>query len=246
MKAEYVLYSAHWDHLGKNPKLQGDTVFNGAVDNASGTAALLELAEAFATLARPPKRSILFFSPTAEEKGLLGAKYYAENPLYPLVRTAAVINMDGLNPWGRTRDVVVVGLGNSTLDDVLTEAAKSQGRVVKPDAEPEKGYFYRSDHFEFAKKGVPALDTEAGTDYVGKPSGYGLRMREEYTAKDYHKVSDEIKPDWDLSGAVEDLQLLLQVGYRVAQSGQLPEWKSGTEFKAVREEMLKKSGRGSD
>ena len=239
LKNETVLYSAHWDHLGKDEKLKGDQIFNGALDNASGVASLLELAEAFTRLTTPPKRSVLFLSVTAEEKGLLGAKHYAENPLYPLARTVANINMDGINQWGRTSDIVVVGLGNSTLDDVLAEAARTQGRTLQPDAEPEKGFYYRSDHFEFAKLGVPALYTNAGTNYVGKPAEYGRQRRDEYTSKNYHKVSDDIKPDWDLSGAIEDLQLLLQVGWRVAQSERIPEWKPGTEFKARREEMLK-------
>jgi Zn-dependent M28 family amino/carboxypeptidase len=242
MKDEYVIYTAHWDHLGKNEKLKGDQIFNGAIDNASGTASLLELARAYTQLKTPPKRSILFLSVTAEEQGLLGAKYYAENPLYPLTKTTADINMDALKPWGRTRDIVDVGLGNSTLDDVLNELAKRQGRVVKPDVEPEKGHFYRSDHFEFAKKGVPALNPETGTDLIGKPQGYGQQKRDEYTAKDYHKVSDEVRPDWDLSGIIEDLQLLFQVGYRVANTAEFPAWKPGTEFKTVREEMLKHSG----
>ncbi|PYV37917.1 MAG: peptidase M28, partial [Acidobacteria bacterium] len=239
-KDEYVIYTAHWDHLGKDEKLQGDQIYNGALDNASGTAALLELAEAFTKLKTPPKRSILFLSLTAEEKGLLGAEYYVENPLYPLGKTVANINMDGINPWGRTRDIVVIGLGNSTLDDVLTEAARLQGRTVKPDAEPEKGSFYRSDHFEFAKQGVPALYTDSGTEYIGKPAEFGKQKRDEYTEKDYHKVSDEIKPDWELSGAVEDLQLLFQAGYRVAQEEMFPVWKPGTEFKEKREQMLRK------
>jgi Zn-dependent M28 family amino/carboxypeptidase len=239
MKNEYVIYTAHWDHLGKDPKKKGDQIYNGAIDNASGTAGLLEIAEAFTKLKTAPKRSVLFLSVTAEEKGLLGSKYYAENPLYPLSKTAANINMDGLNQWGRTRDIILIGLGNSTLDDVVRDVARSQGREVKPDAEPEKGLFYRSDHFEFAKQGVPALDPEAGIDYIGKPPGYGKQKRDEYTVNDYHNVTDEIKPDWDLSGAVEDLRLLFEVGYRVANDPRLPEWKPGTEFKAKREATLK-------
>lgn len=239
MKGEYVVYSAHWDHLGKDDKLPGDAIFNGALDNASGVASLLELAEAFTKLRTPPKRSVLFLSVTAEEKGLLGAKHYAENPLYPLTKTVANLNMDGVNQWGRTKDIVVVGLGNSTLDDVLAEAAKTQDRVLQPDAEPEKGFYYRSDHFEFAKLGVPALYTNSGTTYIGKSAEYGQQKRDAYTSKDYHKVTDEIKPDWDLSGAVEDLQLWFQVGWRVAESEKFPEWKPGTEFKARREAMLK-------
>jgi Zn-dependent M28 family amino/carboxypeptidase len=237
--AEYVTYTAHWDHLGRDETLHGDQIFNGAVDNATGTAGLLEIAQAFTRLNPKPRRSILFLAVTAEEKGLLGAKYYAENPLYPLKNTVAVINMDGLNQWGRTRDIVLVGYGNSDLDEITTIVAKTQERVIKPDAEPEKGYFYRSDHFEFAKLGVPGLYPDSGTEYLDKPEGYGMQKREEYTAKDYHKVSDEVKPDWDLSGAVEDLQLLFEVGYRVAQGEKYPEWKPGTEFKAKREASLK-------
>lgn len=241
LKGEYVVYSAHWDHMGRNEKLQGDQIFNGAIDNASGVACLLEWAKAFTKLKTPPKRSILFLAVTAEEKGLLGAKYYAEHPLYPLEKTLANINMDGINQWGRTKDITVVGLGNSTLDDVLADAAKLQGRVLTPDPEPEKGYFYRSDHFEFAKQGVPALDPDGGSDYIGKPADYGQKTRDDYTEKDYHKVSDEVKPNWDLSGAVEDLQLLFLVGYNVAQGEKWPEWKPGTEFKAKREARLKKA-----
>jgi Zn-dependent M28 family amino/carboxypeptidase len=242
LKDEYIVYTAHWDHMGRDEKLKGDQIFNGALDNASGTAALLELAEAYTKLPTPPKRTIVFLAVTAEEKGLLGAKYYAANPLYPLERTLANINKDGFNQWGRTKDIAIIGYGNSTLDDLLAEAAAAQGRVIKPDAEPEKGFFYRSDHFEFAKQGVPALDPDSGTDFIGKPDGYGMKKRDEYTANDYHKVTDEVKPDWDLSGAAEDIQLLFQVGYRVAQGAQWPEWKPGTEFKAKREAQLKRSG----
>ena len=237
---EYVVYTAHWDHLGRDSTLQGDQIFNGALDNASGTAALLELAEAFSKSNPKPARSILFLAVTAEEKGLLGAKYYAKNPLYALNKTLANINMDGVNQWGRTSDVVVIGLGNSTLDDVLTEAARSQQRTIAPDAEPEKGFFYRSDHFEFAKQGVPALYTDAGVNFIGKDATYGAQKRDEYTNNDYHKVSDDVKADWDLSGAAEDTKLLYLVGWRVATDSAWPEWKPGTEFKAKREAMLAK------
>lgn len=235
---EYVIYTAHWDHLGRDTALDGDQIFNGALDNASGTAAMIEIAEAFTRLEQPPARTIIFLAVTAEEQGLLGAKFYAENPLYPLERTVANINMDGVNQWGRTEDMVVVGLGNSTLDDVLSESLATQNRRVEPDAEPEKGFYFRSDHFEFAKQGVPALYTDAGTSFVGQPAGYGQQKRDEYTTNDYHKVSDEIKPDWDLSGAVEDARIMFQVGYRVSQRDAFPEWKGGAEFKARREEML--------
>ena len=238
LKDAYVVYSAHWDHFGRNPALKGDQILNGALDNASGVAQMLEIAKAFTKLGKPPKRSVLFLAVTGEEASLLGAKHYAQHPLYPLDRTLANINIDGANQWGRTSDVVVVGLGNSTLDDVLDTVVTATGRTIVPDPEPEKGFFYRSDHFEFAKEGVPALYADAGVNYVGKPAGWGLQKRAEYTANDYHKPSDEIKPDWDLSGAVEDGQMLFEVGYRVAQSPVWPEWKPGTEFKAKREAML--------
>ncbi len=242
LRDEYVIYTAHWDHLGTADEGEGDRIFNGALDNATGTAGLVQLAQAFTALETPPARSVLFLAVTAEESGLLGAKYYAENPLYPLEKTVANINMDGLNQWGPTRDIVVVGLGNSTLDDVLADAAAPLGRVLVADPEPEKGFFYRSDHFEFAKKGVPALYTDAGTEFIGKPEGYGTAKREEYTATDYHKPSDEVKPEWDLTGAVEDLGLLLSVGYRVANAAAWPTWKPGTEFKSIREAMLSAGG----
>jgi Zn-dependent M28 family amino/carboxypeptidase len=239
-KDEYVVYTAHWDHLGKDTTLKGDQIYNGAIDNASGTAAILEIAKAFSKLPSPPRRSVLFLSVTAEEKNLLGAKFYATHPLYPLNKTVANINVDGINQWGKTSDFTVIGLGNSTLDDVLADALKAQGRVEKPDAEPEKGFYYRSDHFEFAKQGVPALDIEPGTDFVGKPKGYGMQKRDEYTNNDYHKPSDEIKSDWDLSGAVDDARVLFHVGYAVAQGEVLPQWKPGNEFKAKRDSMMAK------
>jgi len=238
LKDQYVIYTAHWDHLGRDTTLKGDQIFNGAADNASGTSGLLELAKAYTKLPTPPRRSILFLSVTSEEKGLLGSQYYATHPLYPLAKTAADINMDGINQWGKTKDLTVIGLGNSTLDDVLTRVLASDGRVVRPDAEPEKGFYYRSDHFEFAKQGVPALDPDAGIDFIGKPEGYGMQKRDEYTSKDYHNVSDEVKPDWDLSGAVEDLRAFFRVGYLVAQSDSMPQWKPGTEFKAKRDSMM--------
>lgn len=240
---EYVIYTAHWDHLGRDPSLKGDQIYNGAKDNATGTAGLLEIAEAFTRLKPPPRRSVLWLAVTAEEYGLLGAKFYAANPLYPLERTVANINIDGLNQWGPTRDLVIIGYGNSTLDDVLTEVARARGRTVRADPEPEKGFFYRSDHFEFAKKGVPALFTDEGIEYVGKPEGYGLKKRAEYTARDYHKPSDEMKPDWDLSGAAEDVRLLFEVGVRLAQADSWPEWKPGTEFKAIRDASLRRAAR---
>lgn len=238
-KDEYIVYTAHWDHLGKDESLEGDQIYNGALDNASGTATLLEMARAYTMLPQPPERSILFLAVTAEEQGLLGAKYYASTPLYPLAKTLANINLDVMNPWGRTKDVVAIGYGNTTLEDILEREAAVQGRVVIPDTEPEKGYFYRSDHFEFAKVGVPALYMDSGIDFVGKPEEFGREKSADYTARIYHKPADEVDPNWDLSGMVEDTQLLFMVGYRVANGDRYPEWKDGSEFKAVREEMLK-------
>ena len=230
LKDDFVIYTAHWDHLGRDPKLTGDQIFHGALDNASGVAGLLELARAYRKLGSPPKRSILFLSVTAEEKGLLGSRYYAQHPIYVLDQTFADLNMDGLNPWGRTADVEIIGAGNSTMEDLLARAAAEQGRVVHPESRSERGYFYRSDQFEFAKVGVPVLYIKTGTNYIGKPTGFGLQKLDDYTAHDYHKVSDTIKPDWDLSGAVEDLRLLFQVGWTVANGDKRPTWKPGSEF----------------
>ncbi len=234
---EHIIYTAHWDHLGRDSQREGDQIFNGALDNATGVAALVEIAEAFTKLPAKPRRSMLFLAVTAEEKGLLGAKYYAEHPLYPLEKTLAVINMDGMNQYGPTSDLTIIGLGNSTLDDVATAVAKEQGRTVLPDPEPEKGYFYRSDHFEFAKQGVPALYADAGPTYIGQPADYGEKKRAEYVARDYHKVSDEVKPDWTLEGAAQDARLFFEVGWRIAASDEYPEWRPGTEFKAKRDAM---------
>lgn len=241
LKDEYVIYTAHWDHLGKDPSLEGDQIYNGALDNATGTAGLLELAKAFNQMETKPKRSILFLAVTAEEKGLLGSKYYASSPLYPLEKTLAVINMDVLNAYGPTEDIVVVGFGNSTLEDVLAQEAKSQNRRIVPEATPEKGSFYRSDHFEFAKQGVPALYASSGVVARNQPADYVKQWKERYTANDYHKLTDEVSNDWNLEGAVEDLQLFLRVGYRVANTAKFPEWKEGTEFKAKREETLSRA-----
>lgn len=238
LKDEYVVYTAHWDHFGIGDKVKGDSIYNGALDNATGTAGLLAMAKAYKAMPAAPKRSILFLAVTAEEQGLLGAQYYAVTPLYPLAKTLANINMDGLNTWGLTSDLVVIGLGASELDDYAGTAAAEQGRVLKPDAEPEKGFYYRSDHFNFAKQGVPAFYAEAGTDYIGKAPDFGKLKRDEYTNNDYHSPQDEIKPGWDLSGGAQDLQLLLTVGYRVAQADRYPEWRPGNEFKATRDRML--------
>jgi Zn-dependent M28 family amino/carboxypeptidase len=238
LKDEHVVYTAHWDHFGIGEPVKDDTIYNGALDNASGCAQVLEIARAFAKIQPRPKRSLLFLMVTAEEQGLLGSQYYAEFPLYPLAKTLANINIDGINQWGRTKDLTLIGLGASDLDDYARAAADEQGRVLRPDAEPEKGFYYRSDHFNFAKKGVPALDPDSGIDFIGKPADYGKTKRDEYTAVDYHQPSDQVKPDWDLAGAAEDGKIFLAIGYRLAQADRFPEWKPGNEFKSIRDKML--------
>ena len=240
LKDEYIIYTSHWDHLGKNTKLEGDQIYNGANDNASGTGTIMAVAEAFTNLSNGSKRSILFLAVTAEEQGLLGATYYSINPLVPLEKTVAVMNIDAMgNTYGKTKDLIVVGKGNSELDLVLEYAATQNGKYLIPDAEPEKGFYYRSDHFAFAKQGVPSLYVDGGLDVVGKERGYGHQKKDEYTNIDYHAVSDEIKDDWDFSGMVEDAQILFRVGYAIGQHNEWPQWSEGTEFKAKREAMLK-------
>jgi len=236
LKDDYVIYTAHWDHFGKT----AEGIFHGARDNASGTAALLEVGRAFTKISPPPKRSILLISVTAEEQGLLGSQYYAVTPIYPLTKTVAEINMDELNVTGATRDLTLIGYGASDLDDYARAAASEQGRTVHADAEPEKGYYYRSDHFNFAKMGIPALNPDQGIEYTSKPAEYSQKVRDNWTSNVYHTPKDVVTPDWDLSGAAQDVKLLLAVGYRVAQADKFPEWKPGNEFKATRDKMLKR------
>jgi Zn-dependent M28 family amino/carboxypeptidase len=238
VRDQYVIYTAHWDHLGVVDPINGDSIANGAIDNASGVAGVLAIAKAYTALPVKPRRSIIFMAVTAEEKGLLGAKYYNENPLYPLAHTVADFNIDGLNQWGRTSDVTVVGKGASTLEDVLDTVASAEHRSLSPDPEPEKGFYYRADHFEFAKQGVPALFLDSGIHYVGKPDSYSKTKRDEYTYHDYHNVTDQVKPDWDLSGAVDDLGMLFAAGVLVADAVAWPTWKAGSEFKARRDSMV--------
>jgi Zn-dependent M28 family amino/carboxypeptidase len=232
---EHVVYMGHWDHLGTDPALSPDSIYNGALDNASGTAGLLELAEAYMALERRPERSVLFIALTAEEQGLLGSKHYAENPVWPLESTVAAINVDGLNIWGPTRDIVVVGYGKSELDSVLAEVAALQDRVLEPDSEPEKGYFFRSDHFEFVKQGVPALFPNPGVDDLRYGKDWARAQHEQFTAERYHKPADEFDPAWNLDGAVEDLRLLFEFGFRLADGNAWPNWHAGSEFKSIRD-----------
>jgi Zn-dependent M28 family amino/carboxypeptidase len=236
LRDEYVVYTAHWDHFGKT----SEGVFHGAEDDGLGCAALIEIARAFTKLPTAPRRSILFLAVTSEEQGLLGSQYYAVTPIYPLAKTVADINMDSWNVHGRTKDITLVGYGASELDDYTAAAAAEQGRLVHGDAEPEKGFYYRSDHFNFAKQGVPALDPDGGVDYIGQPADYAKMVRDDWTEHRYHTPNDIVLPSWNLDGAREDLKVLLAVGYRVAQADKFPEWKPGNEFRAVREAMLKK------
>ncbi len=233
---EYVVYMAHWDHFGVSiDESLDDRIFNGAFDNATGTAALLELARVYSELPEPTSRSLLFLAVTAEEQGLLGSAYYGSYPVYPANHTVAAINMDGMNIDGPMNDITAVGYGNSELDDYLERAAAAQGRVVNPDPESEKGFYYRSDHFSFAKVGIPALYTDAGIDHVEHGSQWTLDKRAEYNAERYHKPTDEFDESWDWSGAVDDLRLLFDIGFRIADSDAYPNWRQGTEFKAIRD-----------
>jgi Zn-dependent M28 family amino/carboxypeptidase len=235
---EYIVYMAHWDHFGRDPDRAGDQIFNGAQDNATGVAGLISMAQAFTALASPPSRSILFLAVTAEEQGLLGSTYYATHPVVPLTKTVAAINMDGMNVNGEMRDIVVIGLGMSQLDDYVKTAAAEQGRVVRPDPEPGKGYYYRSDHFPFAKQGVPALNPGAGEDHVEHGVEWTKAREDDYRMNRYHKPSDEMLDGWDLRGMVQDLQLLFTVGYRLANTHDFPNWREGTEFRAARDAMM--------
>ncbi len=242
LKKEYVIYSAHWDHFGIDEKLPGPRnrqIYHGAQDNASGVAALLELAKAYQALPQAPKRSIVFLVPTAEERGLMGSYYYASHPLYPLTQTRININMDMMNVLGRTRDIAVSGHGKSNTDEWVQRVAKTQGRKARA-AAAEGGLFFRSDHFPFAKMGVPVLFMETGSDYIGKPANFKQEKQHEYETQIYHKVVDQVNPDWDLAGAVQDTQLLFQVGYDVAQGRYTPAWKKGAEFYAAHKALMKK------
>ena len=232
---ETIIYTAHWDHLGVNPEIEGDSIFNGAADNATGTAGLLALAELH--MRQPaPERTLVFLAVTAEESGLLGSQWYAQQPIYPIETTVANINMDNLNTFGRTRDVVVVGAGSSQLEKYLEKAASLQGRYVTAEPNPERGYYYRSDHFNFAKVGIPALYAESGEDNVKNGREWGAAQAQDYTDNRYHAPSDEYNPNWDLSGAAEDIQMYYEIASDLINSMDFPEWFDSNEFKAIRDE----------
>ena len=236
---EVFIYTAHWDHIGIKPGAEGeDVIYNGAQDNATGTAALLEMAEAFQALPQPPERSVLFLAVTAEESGLLGSQHYAENPAFPMGRTVAGINVDGMSTYGATDDIVVVGFGNSQMDDYLRDVAATQGRSVVPEPTPEKGYFYRSDHFNLAKKGVPMLYAEAGIQVRGKPEGWGKQQSDLYLTERYHKPADEVHEGWDNGGILQDLNAHFRIGVAISDSSDWPGWTPGNEFEAARKTTL--------
>ena len=232
---EYVLYVAHWDHLGRSLAFSGDTIFNGAVDNATGIAAMLTMAKQFASARPAPERSILFLAVTAEEAGLLGSAYYADNPIYPLKNTVAVMNMDALPPGGPTREVSVMGYGSSELEDYLKAAAATQDRIIKAEPTPEKGFYYRSDHFNFAKKGVPSLYCKLGIDNREHGAAWGQAQLDDFTAKRYHKPGDEYQPQMDFRGTLQDIGLFYAIGERLSRESSWPNWYEGNEFRAARD-----------
>jgi Zn-dependent M28 family amino/carboxypeptidase len=232
---ETIIYSTHWDHLGVGAPIEGDSIYNGAVDNASGTAAQLAIAKAFTQLQEKPKRSIVFLFVTAEEQGLLGSEYYAKNPIFPVNKTVANINMDALNPNGRMKDLTIVGFGQSDLEDYAKAEAEKQGRYVQPEQEPEKGFYFRSDHFNFAKIGIPALYASGEYDHLEKGKEYGTAQADDYTNNRYHQPSDEYTPGaWDLGGAVQDAALFYHIGLKLSGETTFPDWKDGSEFKGIR------------
>lgn len=233
---ETIIYSTHWDHLGVGQVVAGDSIYNGAVDNASGTAAVLAIAKAFTQLENKPERTVVFLFVTAEEQGLLGSEYYAQHPVFPVDKTVANINMDALNPNGPMKDLTVVGYGQSELDDYAREEAAKQDRYILPDQEPEKGFYFRSDHFNFAKVGIPALYASGGYDHITKGKEYARGKADDYTANRYHQPSDEYRPElWSLEGVVQDAQLFFNIGKRLANEETFPKWKEGSEFKGIRD-----------
>jgi Zn-dependent M28 family amino/carboxypeptidase len=232
---EYVVYMAHWDHLGRTLARSGDNIFNGAVDNATGTSGLLTIAQGFVAAKEKPERSVVFLALTCEECGLLGSAYYVANPVLPLADTVAALNMDGYHFGGPTRDVTVVGNGASELEDYLRSAAKLQDRVLRDEPTPEKGFYFRSDHFNFAKGGVPALYIESGLDDREHGIEWAKARNAEYITKDYHKPSDEFRPGSDLRGGMENIELMFAVGMQIARERRFQNWRVDSEFRAARD-----------
>ena len=238
LRSEAVVFSAHWDHLGIGPAVNGDKIYNGAVDNATGCALLMEMAREWAALPKKPRRSAIFAAVTAEEAGLRGSEYYAAHPTVPLGKTAVNLNFDAFPPFGRTKDIEVTGAERTTVWPVVQEAAEEMKIAIKPDAHPEQGHFYRSDHFSLAHAGVPAFSISLGTDYEGKPAGYGQKIFEEYNAKHYHQPSDEYHDDWNFGGMEEVDQFAMKIAVSVANQEKLPTWKAGDEFLRAREKTF--------
>jgi Zn-dependent M28 family amino/carboxypeptidase len=238
---EVVIFTAHHDHLGKGEG-EGDRTYNGAVDNAAGVAQVLAIARAATALPTPPRRSLLFLFVAAEEQGLLGSKYYAENPTFPPGKIAGNVNYDGGNIWGKTRDVTAIGFGKSSLDAVAQAFAAAQGRTLLADQFPDKGYYYRSDQFSLAKIGVPALYFDNGLDFIGKPAGWGKQQVDAWTEVHYHQPSDEYDPGWNLDGMVDDALLGYHCGLAMAQADAMPAWNPGDEFEAARKAALQAAG----
>ena len=234
LKKQYIVFSAHHDHLGMSRPVAGDSIYNGALDNASGVSLMLNMAKAFTGMQTKPKRSLLFAAVAAEERGLLGSQYFAQNPTVPLRDLAANINTDGMNIWGKTNDIVFLGWDRSSLQKDVDGIAAEMKMQVKPDPFPEKGYFYRSDHFNFAKVGVPALSMGDGTDYIGKPATYAKEMVDAYTDKHYHQPSDELTNDWIYDGGIQQAEFILRLTLRIANNLQMPRWNKGDEFEAAR------------
>lgn len=235
---QYIIYSAHWDHLGiGQPDAKGDSIYNGAADNASGAASLLEIARAFKSLPEKPERTVIFLAVTAEEQGLLGSAWYAQHPVYPVATTVADLNTDVINTYGPTKDITYSGMGQSELEDYLSDEIKKKGRYIAPEAHPEAGHYFRSDHFSFARAGVPSLTPDAGIDNVEKGKEYGKMKQDEYTAKYYHQPGDEYDAArWNLDGGLQDIELNFLIGRRLAFETTWPGWKPGSEFKAIRDQ----------
>jgi len=236
---EYIFYSAHWDHLGIGPKMKGDSIYNGAVDNGTSLAWMFEIARAFKAMSTQPRRSIVFFAPSAEESGLNGSGYYADHPIFPLNKTVANINNDLMLPYGKMKDVMITGFGQSELEDYVKEAAENQGRYILPDPNPQSGMYFRSDHFSFARVGIPALFARGNNDHVEKGKEYMSKKEQEWLANHYHKPFDEYEEWWNLDGVAEDARLLFDVGWKLANDDTFPNWKEGSEFKAKRDSYMK-------
>jgi len=235
-----VVYTAHYDHFGIGEPVDGDSIYNGALDNAIGVSMMLSIANAFQNMPVPPHRSILFAAVGAEEFGLLGSEYYVRNPTFPHRKIVACINTDGANIWAPTRDIIFLGSERSTIGDVVEQIGDRRGMVIEGDPSPEQGYFYRSDHFSFAKAGIPAVSLRTGTDFIGKPDSWGEEQVERYIAEHYHQPSDVIRDDWNLRGAVDQGRFCFELGWQLAMQREIPEWHEGDEFKEVRTASLKK------